>query len=83
MEACSSAHCWARRFREMGLEIRQISPQYVIPFIKTNKNDPNDAEGIAEAASRMGPEGPPDPTSHPDSDIVVNGFEALADSLDL
>ena len=52
MEACSSAHHWARRFQEMGLEVRLISPQYVIPFVKTNKNDRNDAEGIAEAASR-------------------------------
>lgn len=52
MEACSSAHHWARRFHEMGLEVRLISPQYVIPFVKTNKNDRNDAEGIAEAACR-------------------------------
>lgn len=52
MEACSSAHHWARRFQEMGLEVRLISPQYVIPFVKTNKNDRNDAEGIAGAASR-------------------------------
>ena len=52
MEACSSAHHWARRFQEMGFEVRLISPQYVIPFVKTNKNDRNDAEAIAEAASR-------------------------------
>jgi transposase len=52
MEACSSAHHWARRFISMGIEVRLISPQYVAPFVKTNKNDRNDAEAIAEAASR-------------------------------
>lgn len=53
MEACSSAHHWARRFQlELGVEVRLISPQYVKPFVKTNKNDRNDAEAIVEAASR-------------------------------
>lgn len=52
MEACSSAHHWARRFQELGIEVRLISPQYVKPFVKTNKNDRNDAEAIVEAASR-------------------------------
>ena len=52
MEACSSAHHWGRCFQEMGLEVRLISPQYVSPFVKTNKNDRNDAEAIVEAACR-------------------------------
>jgi transposase len=52
MEACSSAHHWARRFQSLGTEVRLISPQYVAPFVKTNKNDRNDAEAIVEAASR-------------------------------
>ncbi|HET7088380.1 MAG TPA: IS110 family transposase [Anaerolineae bacterium] len=52
MEACSSAHHWARCFQEMGIEVRLISPQYVSPFVKTNKNDRNDAEAIVEAACR-------------------------------
>ncbi len=52
MEACSSAHHWARRLKAMGIEARLISPQYVAPFVKTNKNDRNDAEAIVEAASR-------------------------------
>jgi transposase len=52
MEACSSSHHWARRVIRMGIEVRLISPQYVTPFVKTNKNDRNDAEAIAEAASR-------------------------------
>ncbi|WP_028996679.1 IS110 family transposase [Azohydromonas australica] len=52
MEACSSAHYWARRLQAMGIEAKLISPQYVAPFVKTNKNDRNDAEAIVEAASR-------------------------------
>jgi transposase len=52
MEACSTAHHWARRFQSMGTEVRLTSPQYVTPFVKTNKNDRNDAEAIVEAASR-------------------------------
>ena len=52
MEACSSAHHWGRCFRAMGIEVRLISPQYVSPFVKTNKNDRNDAQAIVEAASR-------------------------------
>ena len=52
MEACSSAHYWGRCFQQMGFEVRLISPQYVSPFVKTNKNDRNDAEAIVEAACR-------------------------------
>jgi transposase len=52
MEACSSAHHWGRCFQAMGIEVRLISPQYVSPFVKTNKNDRNDAEAIVEAALR-------------------------------
>jgi transposase len=52
MEACSSAHHWARRFQSLGTEVRLISPLYVAPFVKTNKNDRNDAEVNVEAASR-------------------------------
>ena len=52
MEACGSAHHWARCFEQAGFEVRLISPHYVTPFVKTNKNDRNDAEAIVEAASR-------------------------------
>ena len=51
MEACGSAHHWARCFRATGIKV-VISPQYVTPFVKTNKNDRNDAQAIVEAASR-------------------------------
>ncbi len=52
MEACSSSNHWGREFSKLGHEVRLISPQFVKPFVKTNKNDSNDAEAIAEAAVR-------------------------------
>ena len=52
MEACGSANYWARRFCEMGHEIRLVPAQYVKPFVQRNKNDANDALAICEAAQR-------------------------------
>jgi len=49
MEACSGAHHWARRFGEMGHQCKLIPAQYVKAFVRGNKNDDNDALGIAEA----------------------------------
>ena len=52
MEACCGAHHLGRLFAVQGHEIRLMSPEYVRPYIKAQKNDDRDAEGIAEAASR-------------------------------
>jgi len=52
MEACASAHHWARHFTSMGHHVQLISPQFVKPFVKGNKNDGNDAEAICEAMQR-------------------------------
>lgn len=52
MEACGGANYWARKFIEMGHEVKLIAPQYVKPYVKGNKNDFNDAQAIAEAAQR-------------------------------
>ena len=52
MESCGGAHYWARSFQAIGHDVRLIAPQYVKPFVKGNKNDYNDAEGIGEAAQR-------------------------------
>src|SRR6516225_5660058 len=52
MEACSSAHYWARAVGELGHVIRLIPPAYVKPFVKRQKNDTTDAEAICEAAQR-------------------------------
>jgi transposase len=52
LEACASAHHWARELQALGHEVRLIPPQYVRPFVKTNKNDASDAEAICEALMR-------------------------------
>jgi transposase len=52
MEACGGANHWSREMRSQGINVKLISPQFVKPFVKTNKNDRNDAFAIAEAASR-------------------------------
>jgi transposase len=52
MEACASAHYWARLLRSYEHEVRLIAPQFVKPYVKSNKNDAADAEAICEAAQR-------------------------------
>lgn len=54
MEACGSAHHWARALTALGHVVCLIPPQYVKPYIKRGKNDRNDAEAICEAAGRPG-----------------------------
>ena len=52
MEACCGAHHLGRQLREQGHTIRLMSPEYVRPYVKSQKNDDRDAEAIAEAATR-------------------------------
>jgi transposase len=52
MEACGSAHHWARKLSEFGHTVRLMAPQFVKPYVKSNKNDRNDAEAICEAVAR-------------------------------
>jgi transposase len=52
MEACSSAHHWARMLVEIGHTVRLIPPQYVKPYVKRNKTDAADAEAICEATTK-------------------------------
>jgi transposase len=54
MEACGSAHHWARVFERQGHEVRLMPPGYVKPYVKRNKNDGRDAEGCWEAMGRPG-----------------------------
>ena len=54
MEACGSAHHWARELTALGHEVCLIPPQYVKPYVKRGKNDRTDAEAICEAAGRPG-----------------------------
>jgi transposase len=52
MEACSGAHLLGRQLLEQGHDVHLMPPQYVRPFVKSNKNDFIDAEAIAEAVQR-------------------------------
>lgn len=52
MESCGGAHHWARQFEARGFRVKLIAPQFVKPYVKSNKNDANDAETICEAMSR-------------------------------
>jgi len=52
MEAYGSSHHWARELKQLGHEVKLIAPQHVKPYVKRNKNDGRDAEGLCEAMSR-------------------------------
>ena len=52
MEACGSAHHWARKLESFGHTVKLMAPQFVKPYVKTNKNDVADAEAICEAVGR-------------------------------
>ncbi len=52
MEACGSAHYWGRKLVGLGHTVKLMAPQFVKPYVKTNKNDARDAEAICEAVAR-------------------------------
>ncbi len=52
LEACGGSHHWVRIFTEMGHTVRMMAPQFVKPYVKSNKNDAVDAEAICEAVQR-------------------------------
>lgn len=52
MEACGSAHHWARAVSALGHDVRLISPAYVKPYVKRSNTDEADAVAICEAVSR-------------------------------
>ena len=52
VEACAGAHHWARQLQARGYLVKMVAPQFVKPYVKSNKNDANDAEAICEAISR-------------------------------
>src|SRR6266699_6514161 len=52
LEACATAHYWARELRALGHKVRLMPAQYVKAYVKRNKHDPADAEAICEAVQR-------------------------------
>jgi transposase len=52
MESCGGSSYWARRFLALGHEVKLMNPKFVKPYVKSDKNDRNDSEGICEAVSR-------------------------------
>lgn len=52
LEACGGAYHWARLLMARGFRVKLIPPQFVAPYVKSNKNDAKDAEAICEAMSR-------------------------------
>jgi transposase len=52
MEACAGAHYWAREIEKLGHTARLMSPHFVTPYRKSQKNDGNDAEAVCEAVGR-------------------------------
>ena len=77
MEACSSAHHWAREISAFGHDVRLLPPQYVKPFVKRGKTDAADAEAIAEAVTRKTMRFVPVKTAEQQAAVMVLRTRAL------
>jgi transposase len=77
MEACSSAHHWARVIGRCGHQVRLMSPAYVKPYLKRNKNDGRDVETICEAVSRPSMRFVPVKSVGQQAALAVHGTRAL------
>ena len=77
MEACSSAHHWARELSRLGHLVRLIPPQYVKPYVKRNKTDAADAEAICEAVGRPNMRFVPIKTIEQQSILALHRVRAL------
>ena len=74
LEACGSAHHWARKLEALGHTVRLIPPQYVKPFVKRNKNDAADAAAICEAVTR--PDMPTVPIKNAEQQAILSVHRA-------
>jgi transposase len=73
MEACATAHHWAREIRALGHEVKLMPPQYVKPYVKSQKNDMADAEAICEAVTRPTMRFVPTKTTDQQALLVLHG----------
>lgn len=72
MEACATAHYWAREITKLGHTVRLMPPQYVKPYVKRHKNDRADAEAICEAVQRPSMRFVPIKTEEQQSTLVLH-----------
>lgn len=77
MEACASAHYWAREIAAFGHDVRLLPPQYVKPFVKRGKTDAADAEAISEAVTRKTMRFVPVKTAEQQAAVMVLKTRAL------
>jgi transposase len=73
MEACGAGHYWARELRKLGHEVKLMAPQHVKAYVKRNKNDGRDAEGLCEAMSRPTMQFVPVKTEEQQSALMLMG----------
>jgi transposase len=78
MEACCGAHNWARLFQSFGHTAKIMSPHFVKPYVRSNKNDQNDARGIAEAVTRPDMKFVPIKTIHQQDNLLVHRARELS-----
>ena len=72
MEACATAHHWARELSALGHEVRLIPPSYVKPYVRRGKTDAADAEAICEAVSRPSMRFVPLKTAEQQSELMLH-----------
>jgi transposase len=74
IEACGAAHYWARELGKLGHEVKLIAPQHVKPYVRRNKNDGRDAEGLCEAMSRPRMRFVPVKTTEQQAALMLSGI---------
>ena len=74
MEACGAAHYWARELRKLGHEVKLMAPQHVKAYVKSNKNDGRDAQGLCEAMSRPTMQFVPAKTAEQQAALMLAGM---------
>ena len=77
MEACATAHHWAREITKLGHEVKLIPPAYVKPYVRRQKNDAADAAAICEAVSRPSMRFVPVKSAEQQSTLAVHRTRAL------